>query len=236
WERRTHSAPAALRHGARLHVFEARKGAEAVRLSGVVFDDRHLALRIVDQPDEQAGGARIEKIARELDASACLNGGFFQRDFTPLGQFVSDGRTTGAFTRSSLVSGAVLVRGGSPALVWNAEFTGAYGITQMLQAGPRLVDAGRPVGTLEKTRSARRSFIAHDGRHLWLAGTAEDCTLAALAEILVTPGLLPGFTTRRALNLDGGGSTALCARLADGGEFHIRSWRTVRNYLAIVAR
>lgn len=234
WQREDAGPKRALVHGAEMHVFDALAEGRRVEVVLVVFDDRHLTLRVVDQPDANAGAGRVRGIAQELDAAACINGGFFHPDFTPLGLFTADGRSTGRLARTSLVSGAVVVRGGRPALVWNAEAGGHEGAVQVLQAGPRLVHEGRAVPGLDRVKQAARSFVLHDGGHRWALGTARDCSLLELGEILVTAGVLPELKAWRALNLDGGRSTALCARFAEGGELCRPGWRTVRNYLAVV--
>lgn len=236
WRREGAGERRALAHGAELRIFDAAAESRRVEMTLVVFDDRQLTLRVVDQPDAHAGAGRVRGIARELDAAACINGGFFHPDFTPLGLFIADGRSTGRVARTSLVSGAVVMREGAPALVWNAEAGGHEGAAQALQAGPRLVHEGRAVPGLDRVKQAARSFVLHDGGHRWALGTARDCSLAELGEILATEGLLPELKAWRALNLDGGRSTALCARFAGGGELCRPGWRTVRNYLAVVPR
>jgi hypothetical protein len=97
-----------------------------------------------------------------------------------------------------------------------------------------LVADQRPVSGLEISKKRPRSFIATDGGKTWAIGTSDSCSLATLAALLATPGSLPGLTVQRALNLDGGRSTAFWFRTADGQETSAPSWSTVRNYLAIV--
>lgn len=234
WRREGDGERRALVHGAELHRYDAVSENRRVEMALVVFDDRRLTLRVVDQPDANAGAGRVRGIAQELGAAACINGGFFHPDFTPLGLFTADGRSAGRMARTSLVSGAVVVRAGVPTLVWNAEAGGYEGAAQVLQAGPRLVHEGRAVPGLDGVKQAARSFVLHDGGHRWALGTARDCSLAELGEMLATAGLLPELKAWRALNLDGGRSTALCARYAEGGELCRPGWRTVRNYLAVV--
>lgn len=206
------------------------------RIRFVSFDSAHAAFRVVDQPAAHAGGAILMDQMRQTGALAGVNGGFFHPNFSPLGLMIADGRTSGSFTRSSLISGSVLMVGSEPHLVWNDEFPGSSGVTQLLQAGPRLVDKGAPVASLNTTRRADRTFVATDGGRTWLVGTASSVTLAELGELLGTPGLLAGTQVERALNLDGGRSSAFYARLPGGREINLPGWSTVRNYLAVVPR
>lgn len=150
---------------------------------------------------------------------------------------VSDGRRTGQFLRTNtLVSGSVLMISQEPYLVWNPEFLGENGVSQLLQAGPRLVDGGYPISKLNRSKSATRTFVATDGKRQWALGTVRSVSLGDLGDMLASDGFLPGMKVQRALNLDGGRSSALYARAADGRDMSRPGWSTVRNYLAVVPR
>lgn len=207
---------------------------ESVRLDIIRFDSRNYRLRVIDQPDPNAGGRAIAALMRSQGAAAGINGGFFTPTFQPMGLVIAHGRRTGSLTRTSLISGAILQTASRPRLIWNSEFQGTQGVTDLLQAGPRLVHDQRPISGLDASKKRPRSFIATDGGTGWAIGTTDSCSLATLATLLATPGSLPGLTIHRALNLDGGRSTALWFRTADGRESSSPSWSTVRNYLAIV--
>jgi hypothetical protein len=98
------------------------------------------------------------------------------------------------------------------------------------------VDNHQPIPGLETTKPRARSFIATDGHFLWAIGTADACSLGGLAQALLTPGALPGLAPMRALNLDGGNSTALWFRSSSGKETSRPGWSTVRNYLAVIPK
>jgi exopolysaccharide biosynthesis protein len=55
-----------------------------------------------------------------------------------------------------------------------------------------------------------------------------------MADLLGTPSVFPEGKIIRAMNLDGGTSTALWVRGSPA--FYAREWKSVRNYLAIVPR
>jgi exopolysaccharide biosynthesis protein len=59
-------------------------------------------------------------------------------------------------------------------------------------------------------------------------------SLAEMAAILATPEIFSDAKIVRALNLDGGSSTALWVRGTP--PFYQREWKGVRNYLGIVPR
>lgn len=205
-------------------------------MSAVRFDSRQCTLRVIDQPAAWSFGDTLGSAMKSAGAIAGVNGGYFRPDFTPLGLMIADGRAQGQFTRSSLVSGMVRVRKGEPALVWNSESSAISGASDLLQAGPRLVHAGQPVPGLNASKTAARTFIATDGSHHWLVGVVRNTTLNGLAKLLATPGLIAGMRVDRALNLDGGRSTAFYVRTSEGREISQPGWSTVRNYVAVVPR
>ncbi|SKA94322.1 Predicted protein [Prosthecobacter debontii] len=236
WQHASSVRSTSLPGGAEMHEFTARSATESAQVSVVIFESTRCALRVLDQPSSHAGGGAITPLMRNSGAIAGVNGGFFHPDFSTLGLMICDGRKTGQFTRSSLISGAVLMVANEPYLVWNDEFLGETGVAQMLQAGPRLVDGGQPMTTLNRTKNAVRTFVATDGVRRWAIGTVHSTSLAGLGDLLASPGLLPDMTVQRALNLDGGHSTALYVRTGDGQEISRPGWSTVRNYLAVVPR
>lgn len=236
WQRASTLRSSSLTSGAQFHEFTAHNAEGTAEVSVVIFDSQRCALRILDQPTAHAGSHVLSSIMRRAGAIAGVNGGFFHPDFSTVGLVIADGHSTGQFMQSSLVSGAMVVIGQEPYLVWNSEFLGKQGVTQMVQAGPRLVDAGRPLPTLNRTKYAARSFIATDGQRLWALGTVRSTTLAGLGALLASDGLLPDMEVHRALNLDGGHSTAIYVLQAEGPEISRPGWSTVRNYVAVVPK
>jgi uncharacterized protein YigE (DUF2233 family) len=213
-----------------------RHNGRSIELQFVLFDSRSYSLQVIDQPEDWSGGGKITACMRSANAVAGVNGGFFTPQFTPMGLMIANGRKTGAWQQNKLLSGAVVIHQ-QPQLLWNAEVHGTNNATHLLQAGPRLVDGGRPVPHLERRKQTTRTFIANDGDHRWIIGLARDTSLGELAEVLASPSTFSdAFHIHRALNLDGGHSSALYYRTTDGHEHSSPGWSTVRNYLAIVPR
>ncbi len=222
--------------GAALIEHTIRHNGRSIELQFVLFDSRSYSLQVIDQPEDWSGGSKIASCMRSANAVAGVNGGFFTPQFTPMGLMIASGHQTGTWQQNKLLSGAVVVHQ-QPQLLWNAEVHGTSNVTHLLQAGPRLVDAGHAVPNLERKKQTTRTFIATDGDHRWIIGLARDTSLGELAAALATPGALPdGFHVHRALNLDGGHSSSLYYRTTDGHEHSDPGWSTVRNYLAIVPR
>jgi len=222
--------------GCRLLQFTAQDvDGDSVEFSLVHFEARQCMLRVIDQPSRSAA-EDLDEVMPRIEALAGVNGGFFTPEFTPLGLTISGGRRVGTWTRSSLLGGVVVVRGGRLLLLWRDEFQDSEAVTELLQAGPRLVNNGQPVGGLDVRASRPRTFIATDVAGRWLLGTTSHVSLAELAKLLASPGLVPGMEIVRALNFDGGKSTGFWARLVDGSVVSSPEIATVRNFVALVPR
>jgi len=133
-----------------------------------------------------------------------------------------------------LLSGVISVTSTGIALQRTAVFKASPAVREALQSGPLLVEQGKTVTGLNAIKDAARTVVFQDakGRSGFLI--AKSATLAGMAEILATPEIFPEGKILRALNLDGGTSTALWVR--GDPPFYAHEWKTVRDYLAIVPR
>jgi hypothetical protein len=103
------------------------------------------------------------------------------------------------------------------------------------QCGPFLVERGNPVSGLNDTRAARRTYAAVAGGDTAAIGYSSHLTLAQIAAVLATPGIVPEMKIQRALNLDGGSSSAFWFA-GETAPFSIREQKTVRDFIAVVPR
>jgi len=191
----------------------------------------------VDQPSASRGdGVTLDRAMRATHALAGCNGSYFTDTFTPMGLQIANGRRTGSLERSSLLTGMVVVKRGRPLILWRDELTTFSGVSDALQAGPRLVNAGKIVEGLDRSKSRPRTFVLTDNRGHFALGTCRSVTLAEMAEILATPRVIKEVAVERALNLDGGSSTGLWFRDDRGEEHYEKEYSTVRNFLAVTAR
>lgn len=234
WSVQSRAADRELGAGASLLQFSV-SGPNSVDFTVVKFDSARCALRIVDQPDKSRA-TTLSRAMEGIQAMAGVNGGFFTKEFEPLGLMITDGKSVGSWTRSSLLGGVLVVKKGRPLLLWRDEFESSKGVTQLLQAGPRLVNNGLLVSGLEARSHRPRTFIATDNEGHWLLGIAQSTTIEHLAQILCVPGLVPQLEIARALNFDGGKSTGFWARLATGEVVDDPEFSTVRNFVAVVPR
>jgi len=202
-----------------------------VTLWVVAFEPKAHTFAIMDNPD---GVFDLGTAAEKRGALAAVNGGYFQPDHAPLGLLVRQGVEIHPLEHAKLLSGVLSVSPAGITLQRTGAFKASAAMREALQAGPFLVERGRPISGLEATRSAARTVVFQDtkGRAGFLI--AKSATLAEMAEILVAVDVFPEGKVVRALNLDGGTSTALWVR--GSPPFYAREWKGVRDYLAIVPK
>ena len=214
-----------------------------ITFEGVAFDSRSYGLRVVDQaagPGSEFSDAAAA--ARSRGGVAAVNGGFFTPEGEPLGWVIAGGRRSGGWNASSsLGSGIWHVDSAGRSAISRREKIGRDGASQMrelLQSGPLLVEAGRPVSGLDPGKSSVRTLILWDGGTRWWIGRASAASLAETGAVLARQGPAR-WSVRHALNLDGGRSADLwMASGPDGGPVsRRRAWnRPVRNFLVLVPK
>ena len=205
---------------------------DSFRLHVIWPDPQRTRIVVVDNP----GNVRLmSQVMRERSCLAGVNGGYFQPNMEPLGLLISDGRELNPLHRSRLLGGLLVVRERKLELLRVAEFSREPVPLQALQAGPFLVDKSSPVRGLENTKRARRTAVVVNlsGRY-GLAVVEPALTLARLADLLAAPEVMHDFDIVRALNLDGGSSSALWVRTSNGG-MHLPERKRVRNFLCVLA-
>jgi len=200
-------------------------------LDVLLFNANQLAFRVMDNPENASA---LDEAMAGSSALAGVNGGFFHPDTTPLGLVVSDSKTLHPLEKAKLLSGLLVCTSQRISLLRIGELKSTKGIAQALQAGPFLVDHGKAVAGLNNQRAAARTVIATDGKGHFALVLCRVVTLAEMAHILTLPKLATEWKIERALNLDGGSSSAMWVR----GEppFYSADRKRVRNFLAIIPR
>jgi len=197
----------------------------------VTFDPKTHAFAVMDNPN---GAFDLGSAAEKRGALAGVNGGYFQPDRTPLGLLIRQGVEIHPLEHAKLLSGVLSVSPATITIQRTAAFKASPAVREALQAGPFLVERGKPIVGLEATKDAARTVVFQDakGRSGFLI--CKSTTLAGMAEILATGSIFPEGKIVRAMNLDGGTSTALWVRGTPA--FYAHEWKSVRDYLAIVPR
>lgn len=209
------------------------RGSQKAILHVAYFDSTKHDLRVVDD-----GANRYSNLADAMartGALAGVNGGYFHPDHSPIGLVVENGQEKNGRERASLLSGLLASNHDRIFLLRPDEFKYGPNTQQALQAGPYLVDRGIAVAGLNATRSARRTAILNDSQTRWAILISSSLTLAELGGILASEGTAVEFPVARALNLDGGSSTAFWVKKSPA-PFYQREWVRVRNFVAIVPR
>jgi Phosphodiester glycosidase len=209
-----------------------------LRVSLAIFASKDFVVRVIDNLAE-GDQPKFTNLADAMKACRCVagcNGGFFERHpFSSVGLMISDGQRFGRFDPASWMKGLVVVRGGRATLESAESFQDSPGITELIQTGPWLVQAGRSESDSSRTQLARRTFICHNGHGLWAIGASDPCTLHELAKLLKGPEISAVLEVQSALNFDGGPSTGLWVE-GSSDNFYLPERWPVRNYLGIAPR
>lgn len=191
-----------------------------------------LSLRVVDNP---GGSLDLAEAMNRNHCVAGVNGGYFDPEFLPMGLRVVNGKVVRPIRRARLLTGVLASGPGFCRILRVSEYSPRAKINVALQCGPLLVDASRPVKGLEPTRQARRTFAVVGSRTFGI-GVSSDVSLADAAAILSSIRLGENEKVVRALNLDGGSSTAFWFKRASGSAISESEMKTVRDFVGIAPR
>lgn len=224
------------RHGSGVRFVEEqfRQDARLVKVRSVVFREGEATLRVAAPRVPQE--ADFAEFLRQSGALAGVNGGYFHAGWKPIGLVVSGGDVVHPVERARLLTGFLVVRKNRVALVRGTKL-GLNDVDEALQSGPFLVDGGVPVSGLEALKSARRTFVATDGKGMWAVGVMSACTLREAGLLLSRSRVFGVQGVQTALNLDGGSSTGLWVRGggAEGGDFLLSPLTPVANFVGVYA-
>jgi Phosphodiester glycosidase len=211
-------------------VANADSGNEAT-LELALFSTKTVAIRVVDNP----GGDELRSVVRRLRPLAGVNGGYFDPQNAPVGLVISDGKMIAPFRKARLLSGVLVVSKSRVELVRSPEYSPRKNATAALQCGPFLIEGGAPVAGLNNTRPARRTFFFTSGSDRAGMGFSSSVSLAELGEILATPRVAGDLKIQRALNFDGGSSSAFWFS-GERGATSIGEQKAVRNFVIVTPK
>lgn len=192
--------------------------------------------------------SRVSELSRQYGAIGAINGSFYNmRTGWPVTFIRSGGTGYGPVSvEDPMLNGAIVVsNNGIKILPWQCETIREIqtGYPDVMQAGPLMIYSGLKQPIQANPGMAKRHprtalgitkrgvlFVVVDGRH---EGHAEGMTLEELAWLMSQLGCID------ALNLDGGGSSALWANAirnfpSDNGRFDHEGERAVSNAILIV--
>ena len=211
----------------RIDLTEAESDEEAT-LDLALFSTKSATVRVIDNPK---GESDLAAAARRARAIAGVNGGYFDPQNAPVGLLVSDGKLIAPLRKARLLSGVLVVTKTRVEVIRPAEYSSRKNAIAALQCGPFLVDGGNAVAGLNDTRPARRTFVFTSGLDRGAIGFCSTVTLAQLGEILATREL----KVQRALNLDGGSSSAFWFD-GERGVVSMPEQKTVRDFVVVAPK
>ena len=197
-----------------------------------IFSAKSCVVRVIDNP---TGEPLSEMMSREK-CVAGVNGGFFKPDFTPVGLLISEGNLIAPLQPARLITGILSASTHEVRIQRLREFSRQEKTNDAVQSGPFLVDHYDPVPGLEDSHVAQRTFVATGTNDRAVLGNCSEVSLAELAAILTTKRLAGDLRIQRALNLDGGSSSAFWFARENGSPFSIREQKPVRDFVGIVPK
>jgi hypothetical protein len=221
--------PAGIEHR---HVVMEDTAGQRVTVDVAVFPAKSTALRVIDNP----GGQSLAAVMKREKYGCGVNGGYFDTDFKPIGLRVADGTTFSPLRRARLITGILLQSQRGIDVVRAGEFSHAEKIVAAVQSGPFLVEANKRISGLNGSQAARRTFAGIAIGNRAFLGVCSEISLAELANILATTPIATDSKTRRAMNLDGGSSSAFWFAREDGSAFSISARKPVRDFVAVVPK
>ena len=213
-------------------VLENADGNKSAVVDLVIFSAKSCVVRVIDN---RTGDTLSDTMPRQK-CVAGVNGGFFKPDFTPVGLLISDGKLVAPLQPARLMTGILSASTHNVQIQRLREFSRQEKANAAVQSGPFLVDHYEPIPGLDDSHVARRTFVTTGTNDRAVLGTCSEVSLAELAAVLTTTRLADDLKIQRALNLDGGSSSAFWFARENGSAFSIREQKPVRDFVGIVPK
>lgn len=144
-----------------------------------------------------------------------INGGFFNPNLQPLGLRIKSGVTLSPLKKISWW-GAFIIANNTATIISEKEYRYSPKISFAIQAGPRLLVNGKPNPLLRPGVAERSALgITRSGKVIIAVTENLPLTTLELAEILAGTEASGGLDCWQALNLDGGSSSQLYAKIGN---------------------
>ena len=213
-------------------VLENSERSGRVTVDVAIFSSKSCTLQILPNP----GREDLAAVMKRENCFAGVNGGYFDENFAPLGLRIVKGQMIAPLRRARLITGVLFVSSRGVQIARSREFSPRRGVTAAVQCGPFLVDRRQPIAGLNNSRTARRTFAATTIGNGALVGVCSRLSLAELSRMLATTSFAADLRIERALNLDGGSSTAFWFDREDGSAFSISEQKPVQDFVGVVPK
>jgi hypothetical protein len=214
-------------------VLEKAAGSGRITMDLAIFSTKSCTLRVLQN---EGGTDSLVETMRSETCLAGVNGGYFDEKFAPIGLRIVNGQTIAPLQRARLITGVLVASSRGVQIVRAREFSRRPGITTAIQCGPYLVDLASPIRGLNDANLARRTFAATTTSNRALLGVCSQVSLAELSRIFATTSFADDVRIERALNLDGGSSSAFWFARENGSAFSIPEQKPVRDFLGVVPK
>jgi hypothetical protein len=214
-------------------VLENVARSERIAVDLAIFSTKSCTLRVLQNKD---GAESLADVMRHEKCVAAVNGGYFDEKFAPIGLRMANGQMIAPLQRARLITGVLVASSRGVQIVRSREFSQHRGVAAAIQCGPFLVDRGQPIGGLNDSHLARRTFAATTTGDRALVGVCSAVSLAELSKILATTSFAEDLRIERALNLDGGSSTGFWFARENSSAFSISEQKPVRDFVGVVAK
>jgi exopolysaccharide biosynthesis protein len=213
-------------------VVENTAASKRADLDVAIFSAKACALRVIDNPDGQI----LASVMKREKCACGVNGGYFDGEFKPIGLRIVNGQMVAPLQRARLITGVLVASSRAVQIVRAREFSQHQKILAAIQCGPFLVDGSRRVPGLNDSQQARRTFAATATNERALLGFCSEVSLADLANILATTSVTADLKIQRAINLDGGSSSAFWFAPENGSVFSIPEQKSVRDFVGVLPK
>jgi len=167
----------------------------------------------VDMVYNYEGRSGTQTIIAANGCKAAINGGFYDKNYRPLGLVIDEARQMSKNRPNGLFNGYLFLRpNGSMDISDRPVYAN---VRDVIQTGPILVENGRAVASGESKDPARRMVAAklQDGQMMFVAvydsqSRLDGPPLSALAEVVLAAAEKEGKQVLQAINLDGGSASA----------------------------
>ena len=171
--------------------------------------------------------ASVDEFAKQTNALITINGGFFDKEYKPLGLRVSHQEQYSPLKHISWW-GVFYIKNQIPHISSLSHFNNHHDIDFAVQSGPRLLIKGR-VPSLKNGYAERSALgITKDNKVIILVTENTPMTTTKLAELMQSPPL----NCHAAINLDGGGSSQLNARV-NLFKIHVQGFSKVSDAIVV---
>jgi Phosphodiester glycosidase len=205
---------------------------QRVAVDVAVFSAKSTALRVIDNRDGQS----LATVMKREKCVCGVNGGYFDTEFKPIGLRVVDSTTFLPLRRARLITGILLQSDRGIDVVRVGEFSRTKKTIAGIQAGPFLVEGNKRIRGLNDSQLARRTFAGMGTNDRTVLGVCSEVSLAELANILATAPIAADSKVRRAMNLDGGSSSAFWFERENGSAFSVPAQKPVRDFVGVVSK